>query len=98
MLSEPVEIDHPQGRGAIVFQIENVDGRLVCGVHDLVGFLELPPKAWLETARAIMAIIEAQARDAGCAEMRMCGRNWSRVFPDYEPLPGGDPNLIRKRL
>lgn len=98
MLTRPIKFEHPKGRGAVVFQIENVGGRIICGVHDLVGCLDLPPKAWRETMRAVMAILEAKARDAGCHEMRMCGRDWSRIFPDYEPLEGGDPNLIRKRL
>lgn len=98
MLTPPVPFTHPRGEVAITFQIVEADGERVCGVFDLVGHIDLPPKAWLRLVRDTMTDIERKAKDAGCAEMRMAGRNWLRVFPDYEPLPGGDQNLIRKRL
>jgi hypothetical protein len=41
--------------------------------------------------------IENIARDAGCTEMRVAGRDWSRILPDYEPMPGIE-NRLRKAL
>lgn len=69
----------------------------VCGIHHIEGQLRLPPKKWLQAIRAELKIIEGIARDAGCAEMRLAGRNWSRVLTDYEPLPGIE-NRLRKVL
>lgn len=72
--------------------------RTICGLQQLRGTINLPPKAWLRTVRAEMTKLESIARDVGCAEMRLAGRDWSRVLPDYQPLPGGKPNRLRKRL
>jgi hypothetical protein len=86
------------GTATVVFEIYEEDGELICGLQQLKGRFDLKPKAWLRTMRAEMTKLESIARQAGCAEMRIAGRDWSRVFPDYEPLPGGRPNRLRKRL
>lgn len=78
-----------------VFEAE--DGRLVCGIRNLVGKVTAPPKQWLRAVRAEMRKLEGLARDAGCKEMRLRGRDWSRILPDYEPLDG-TPNGLRKDL
>jgi hypothetical protein len=64
----------------------------------LKGRLDLPPKQWLEVVRSTLAQLEQRAKNAGCTEMRMSGRNWARICRDYEPIPGDAPNLLRKRL
>lgn len=94
----PVGIVVPGGGGHITLQAEDEDGRMICGVYHLEGKLNLPPKAWLGRIRAEMRRLENIARAAGCVEMRMGGRDWSRVFPDYEPIQGPTPNLLRKVL
>jgi hypothetical protein len=38
------------------------------------------------------------AEIAGCEELRGGGRNWSRVFPDWERFDPEHPNRMRKRL
>lgn len=45
-----------------------------------------------------MAEFERRMKAEGVAEMRVAGRDWSRVLTNYEPLPGGSPNRLRKRL
>lgn len=72
-------------------------GELVASVYGLEGTIRLPPRQWLRLVRAELRTIEDVARSAGCAELRMAGRDWSRVFPAYEPMPG-IPNRLRKRL
>jgi hypothetical protein len=87
----------PHGKGRITFEIYEENGRMCCGILTLVGTLSDTPKAWLKTMREGLRTIEGIAKDAGCAEMRIAGRNWSRVFPDYEPY-AGPRNGIRKVL
>ncbi len=69
----------------------------VCGIYEIKGTVRLPPKQWLKAMREEMTIIEQRAREAGCAEMRVAGRDWSRVLTDYERLDGV-PNGLRKAL
>jgi hypothetical protein len=94
----PVRLSAQNSAATVAFEIYEEDGTLVCGLQQLEGRFNLPPKQWLRMVRAEMSKLESIARDAGCAEMRIAGRDWSRVLPDYEPLPGGKPNRLRKRL
>jgi hypothetical protein len=94
----PVRISGEGYDTKAILETYEEDGVLVCGVYRLDGTIRLEPKAWLRAVRAEMTKLETIARDAGCAEMRIAGRDWSRVLPDYEPLPGGKPNRLRKRL
>lgn len=73
------------------------NGAVVASVFHLEGSISLPPKAWLRAVRHEMQNIERRAREAGCNELRMAGRDWSRVLPDYQPIPGL-PNGLRKVL
>lgn len=93
----PVEVVRPFGKATIILEVFEEGGSLIAGIYMLKGRIGLRPKAWLEAVRAELTVIEGLARRAGCAETRMAGRNWHRVFPDYEPMPGGR-NLLRKRL
>lgn len=80
----------------VAFEIYEEDGDLICGLLDMEGSFD---RGTLVTvARREMKNIEALARNAGCSEMRVAGRNWSRVLTDYQPLPGDIPNRLRKRL
>jgi hypothetical protein len=85
------------GAGLVTLEIYPEDGRLICGIHRIEGRLNERPKAWLRTMRGELRKIEDIARDAGCAEMRVAGRDWSRVLTDYEPMPGIE-NRLRKAL
>jgi hypothetical protein len=85
------------GEGHVTVEIYQEDGRMVCGVYQLYGRLDEPPKQWLRTLRAELSKLETIARNAGCEEMRIAGRDWSRVFPDYTPFDGVR-NGLRKAL
>jgi hypothetical protein len=93
----PIAIAVQGGEAMLVLETFEEDGRMICGVFQLEGRLQLPPKAWLRTIRNEMAKIERIAAAAGCAELRLRGRDWIRIFPNYEPWPGF-PNGLRKRL
>ena len=76
--------------------IEVTDG-LACWVKYVAGNITGGPKARVAVFRAVMARMEAVARDAGCTEIKLCGRDWSRILPDYSPCEGR-LNCIRKGL
>ena len=70
---------------------------LCCWIKCAAGSVEGGPKARVKTILAIMAHFEAVARDAGCSEIKICGRDWSKILKDYEPFDGF-LNGIRKGL
>lgn len=86
--------DNATGIG--VTTIGPIDGTEVCWVNYIAGTVTGGPKAFVRTAHAIMDQIEILARQAGCAELRGGGRNWSRVFPEWERFDPAHPNRIRK--
>jgi len=42
--------------------------------------------------------LERIAKAAGCVEMRIEGRDWSRILKDYQPWPQGEGHGLRKAL
>lgn len=70
---------------------------LCCWIKCAAGAVEGGPKARVQTIREIMAFVEKVAREAGCSEIKICGRDWSRILKDYEPFDGFQ-NGIRKGL
>lgn len=73
------------------------DGRNIAGIYELKGKISLGPKAWLKAVREEVRKLERIAKAAGCEEMRIAGRDWSRILIDYEPCDGL-PNGLRKGL
>jgi hypothetical protein len=53
-------------------------------------------RAWLATVRGLMARFEQIAREHGCEEMRVEGRNWSRVLTDYTATGSGRHELLKR--
>lgn len=72
---------------------------LVCGIRRLKGRIDLPRREWLAAVREEIARIEGIAKRAGCAELRLGGRDWSRPLKGmgYVPFPAIE-NGLRKRL
>lgn len=94
----PRHIVTEHGEADLTLQVyAEADERVICGVLQLTGKVNLPPKAWVRFMRDELAKLEQVARNAGCKELRMAGRRWSRIFPDYSPLEG-KTNGIRKVL
>lgn len=91
----PISLHSPNGHGEIMLDVYEEEGRMICGVYRLDAKLER--NGWLRNMRAEMAKLEQVAKDAGCVEMRLGGRDWSRVFPGYEFLMGVK-NGLRKAL
>jgi len=75
-----------EANGYLVVEVSQEDGRLVGWVSYAIGGFTGGPKARLAMIRHGLAEIENAMRNAGCAENRICGRDWSRVLPDYEPF------------
>lgn len=82
---------------AMILEVYGSGDHMVCGIYQMCGHIHVPPKHWLHVVRNEMRKIEQMAKDSGVAEMRVAGRNWSRVLPDYEPFDE-IPNGLRKRL
>lgn len=89
------------GEGRVILDVyqETDDPRIIAAIHELEGRVSLPPKAWLRVVREELKLIEDEARNAGCSELRFVGRFTQKMFPDYEPYEplSGLPGL-RKAL
>lgn len=70
---------------------------LCCWIKCAAGSVAGGPKARVRTILEIMAFVEKVAREAGCSEVKVSGRDWSRILKDYEPFDGFR-NGIRKGL
>jgi hypothetical protein len=88
-----LEITGP-GRCLLVLEVTN---DLICWTKYLAGHIDGGPKARVAIIRGAVRHIEASARDAGCKEHRLCGRDWHRILPDYRSFDGF-PNGLRKEL
>lgn len=92
-------VHFPNGAGIVVLEVGYFEpqGPLVCWMPYIAGQMKhVGPKAWIKRMIELMGIFEAQARNAGCAEMRIGGRDWS-FLPGYEQF-GGRRNRLRKEL
>jgi len=84
------------GPGSALMVIEAAAGG-ACWVKYLAGRIEGGPKARVAVIREAVSRIEAVALDAGCTEIKICGRDWAVILRDYEPFDG-HRNGIRKGL
>ena len=84
------------GPGNCLMVLE-IDNNLVCWTKYLAGMIEGGPKARVQIMREAVAHIEAVAKAAGCTEHRLCGRDWHKILPDYQPFEGLR-NGLRKGL
>lgn len=89
-----VHVDN--GAGLAVIEPGVFDDVFCCWMPYIAGKCKSGPKAWVRMMREAMASFEKSARDVGCLEMRIGGRDWSRVLPDYEPF--NDEAMLRKKL
>lgn len=100
MILQPQGIVLPGVKVFVTLEAYEEGGQLVCLFHTLSGEINLGPKAWLRVVRDHMRVIERIAQNAGCKEMRIEGRDWSRVLKPlgYEPWPQGEGFGLRKVL
>jgi hypothetical protein len=100
MILDPIEIKRPGIDVRITLQVVVEDGVKVAGIYDLTGTIDLPYRAWLKAVREEVRDIESKARALGFDELRLQGRNWSRILPDFEQITDAPKlrNGLRKRL
>lgn len=85
------------GDGLWVVSADQEGPELILWTVAIAGRIEGGPKARLMAMRAALEAIEKTGRLAGCAAHRICGRDYSRLFPDYAPFEGAR-NGLEKRL
>ena len=97
---QPIGVLRPGIRVNIWLEAYDDDGQIVCLIHTLSGRISLGPKAWLTAVRDEVRKLERIASNSGCAEMRVEGRNWSRILAPlgYVPWPQGEGFGLRKAL
>lgn len=93
----PLVIDRPYGRVEIILEVYGSGDDMVAGIYQLKGRISLKPKRWLRVVRGYVHRIERICKFSGCRELRVAGRNWKQILPEYEPYDGV-PNGLRKRL
>lgn len=79
----------------LVFHVFPEGEQVSCFASYLAGRVKSGPM--LKTMRLLMAAFEDHCRGAGVHQLYIGGRNWSRVFPDYEPVDDVT-NRLRKVL
>jgi hypothetical protein len=90
-------IVRPEGTVTMVLQVfEEADGTKVCGIRKMFGTIHSGPKAWVNAVREEVANIAMIAKDAGCQELRIAGRDWSRLLPDFEECDGLTNGIVKR--
>lgn len=84
-------------KGYLAFHLFEEEGETCCFASYLAGSIDGGPKQMIRTMRRLMEAFEASCRAADVKQVFIGGRDWGRVFPDYE-LTGDVPNRRRKRL
>lgn len=98
MRLDPIDIVRRGVRVNITLEAYADKDRIVCLIHTLEGRISLPPRKWLRAVRDEVRKLERIAKAAGCVEMRIEGRDWSRILTGYQPWPQGEGHGLRKAL
>ena len=88
-------LEHERGSGVAGFEVFEADGVMCCDLF-LEATINLPRSQWLRVVRQTVAEFEVRAKAAGVEELRLAGRDWSRVLPDYPPLEGATTGLFKR--
>lgn len=91
------KIRRPYGCAVVELEVYGDGDFMYAGIRRLKGRVNLGPKRWLKVVRAHVKRLECIVKESGCRELRVAGRFWGRVLPDYEPYEGVE-NGLRKRL
>jgi len=71
----------------LTLEVFSSDGLMVCGLRNLEGKINLPPKAMRAAMIEELAIIERTCKESGVSEMRHAGDDRGWCLPGYEPAP-----------
>ena len=80
-----------------VLRVDTADDKLVCWIGYLGGKHSGGPKALTNLVRSVVSAIEQKAKDIGCQEVRLGGRDWAFILRDYLPYDGMT-NGLRKAI
>lgn len=83
------------GEGAAGLWIVSLgdDDGLVAWTTAIVGKIDGGPKQRIRTMREAVAALEETLKQAGVRAHRICGRDYSRLLPDYVPYLGARNGL-----
>ncbi len=95
--SQAVWLTSQRVRAAMILEVKPFDGVLCCFVGYVGGKYQCGPKAFVRFVRGVMQTIEEKAKEIGCDEIRLGGRDWSSVLPDYASFDGM-ANGLRKAI
>jgi hypothetical protein len=76
------EVEASGARGVVVVEIDGP----TFWITYIAGRIDGLPRRWLERVRMLMSYFAGIARAHNCTELRIEGRDWSRVFPDWERI------------
>ena len=96
MLLKPLDLHVPDGAVRITLELFEEDDRLICGIY-ACDVVRSPGTRLISAARQGIGLIEDMMRKAGVAEVRLGGRDWSRILTDYVRLDGVE-NGLKKEL
>lgn len=86
------DIELHEASGVVVIEFSDE----VCWLLYVTGNIGGKGREWIKRVHLLMQVFEDIARRHGCTELRLEGRDWHRVFPEYERL--GGRNELRKAL
>jgi hypothetical protein len=88
------DMDLQGAQGVVVVEI-NSDGvnSKTFWILYVAGRISGPRSHWLGRVKTLTSYFVGIARAMNCTELRIEGRNWGRVFPEWERI--GDPNQLR---
>lgn len=90
------EVTHG-GKGLWLVSLGDDGGKLVAWTTAIAGSIDGGPKRRLAVMRHALNSLELVLRNSGVTSHRICGRDYSRMFPGYRPL-AGSPNGLEKVL
>jgi hypothetical protein len=84
---ELYDVDLYRAKGLAVTEIGLSTANVRCmWIVYIAGHADGQPREWLSRLRTLTSYLEGIARAEGCKEMRVEGRDWSRVLTKYERL------------
>lgn len=85
------DVDLRGAQGVILVEVVSTSLWLI----GIAGRISGPRSEWLGRVRILLRYFEDMARIMNCTELRLCGRNWSRILPNWEMVgPRNEMRLV----